>query len=264
MENLDPQYQQPHQHKNPPLFPKTGNAPLFPKVGLQLSCPNCNHQIIAEDININKEFAKCGNCNNVFSFEEDTNAPMRRRSEVFMPEAIELEEYQDELTMFYKWSKAKKISPFLIFFGLVWNGMMIPFVIAAIASGSLAFLLGISIHLMVGIGFIVYILLNFMNTTYITVDDFELSIEHRPFNFPFIAKNQYFDVQNIEQLYAKKYVTHQTNGRNVYAYGVFATLKNGEDLKIIGGFKNKNKALFIEQEVELFLGIKDKKMEGEV
>jgi hypothetical protein len=254
MEYKEPKYGQP-QHQN---------KPLFPKLGIQLNCPKCSHEIIADDLNIDKAIAKCKNCNNVFTFEESVTSPMRRRKEVFLPEEIEIDAYQDELTLFYKWRKAKGISPFLIFFGVIWNAMIIPFVIGAIMSGSLAFLLGISLHLMVGVSFIIYILTRLMNTTYITVDDYELSIEHRPFTIPFIAKNQYYNVQDIEQLYSKKYVSHQTNGVNIYAYAVHAQIVGGEDIKIIGGFKQKNKALFIEQEIELFLGVKDKKVAGEI
>lgn len=244
--------------------PQHQNQPIFPKLGIQLNCPKCNYEIISDDINIDKAIAKCKKCNNVFTFEKSVTNPMRRRKEVFLPEEIEIDAYQDEMTIFYKWRKAKGLSPFFVFFGVVWNAMMIPLAIAAIASGSLTFLLGISLHLMVGVGFLIYILTRLMNSTYITVDDYELSIEHRPFTIPFIVKNQYFDVRNIEQLYSKKYVSHQTNGVNVYAYAVHAQLKGGEELKIIGGFKQKNKALFIEQEIELFLGVKDKKVDGEI
>lgn len=240
------------------------NKPLFPKVGIQLNCPKCHHEIIADDISIDKGIAKCKNCNNVFTFEEELASHIPRRKEIFLPEEIEIDAYQDELTLFYKWRKAKGISPFFVFFGLVWNGMMIPFVIAAIVSGSLMMLLGISLHLMVGIGFLIYIFTRLMNSTYITVDDYELSIEHRPFTIPFIVKNQYYDVRNIEQLYSKKYVSHQTNGVNVHAYAVHARLVGGEEIKIIGGFKQKNKALFIEQEIELFLGVKDEEVDGEI
>ncbi len=253
-EYKEPEYEQ-HQHQN---------KPLFPKLGIQLKCPKCSHEIIADDINIDKTIAKCKNCNNVFTFEEEVNSPVRRRKEVFLPEEIEIDAYQDEMTIFYKWRKAKGISPFFVFFGLVWNAMMIPFVIGAIMSGSIVMLLGISLHLMVGIGFLIYIVTRLMNSTYITVDDYELSIEHRPFVIPFITKNQYFDVRDIEQLYSKKYVSHTTNGVPVHAYAVHAQLAGGKDLKIIGGFKQKNKALFIEQEIELFLGVKDKKVDGEI
>ena len=142
--------------------------------------------------------------------------------------------------------------------------MIIPFAIMAITSGNIAMLLGISAHLAVGIGLLIYIFTRLLNTTYITVDDQELSIEHRPFTVPLIAKDQYFDVRDFEQLYSKKYVSHQTNGRNIYVYGVYARLKNGEELRIIGGLKTKNKALFIEQEVEIFLGIEDTKVRDEV
>lgn len=248
MEKEKSQYKQPEQYKNRPLFPKTG---------LQLHCPKCDHDIIADDINIDRGLAKCRNCNNVFSFEEKLRTPLRKRKEVLMPEQIEIDEYEDEMTIFYKWRKAKGISPFFIFFGLFWNGMLIPFVLAAIASGELAFLLGISLHLMVGIGFIIFIMTRLMNTTYITVDDYELSIEHRPFVIPFLHKNQYYDVRSIKQLDAQKYVSHTSNNVPIHAYAVVAKFDDGDELKIIKGLKTQSKALFIEQEIELFLGIKD-------
>lgn len=254
MEYKEPKYDQ----------PKFQNKPLFPKLGVQLNCPRCHSEINANDINIDKAIAKCSNCNNVFSFEGEINSPIRHRKEVLLPEEIEIDAYQDELTLFYKWRKAKGMSPFLVFFGAVWNAMMIPFVVAAVASGSWTMLLGISLHLMVGIGFLIYIFTRLMNSTYVTVDDYELSIEHRPFTIPFIAKNQYYDVQNIEQLYAKKYVSHTTNDVKVYAYAVHAKMIGGEDVRIIGGFRHKNKALFIEQEIELFLGVKDEKVDEEI
>lgn len=254
MEYKEPEYDQP-QHKN---------RPLFPKVGFQLNCPKCNHDIIAEHINIDKTLAKCSNCNNVFTFEENIKSPMRRRSEVFLPENIEIEEYADEMTIFYHWRKAKKISSFLVFFGLLWNGILIPLAASAIATGSVEMLIGISFHLLVGVGFLIYILSRFLNTTYITVDDYELAIEHRPITIPFLNKNQYYDVRDFEQLYSKKYISHQVNGQNIYAYAVQAILKDGNDIRIIDGLKSKNKALFIEQEIELFLGIKDENVSGEI
>jgi len=243
-------YDRPERYKNRPTFPKTGT---------QLQCPKCDHHIIAEDININRGLAKCNNCNNVFTFEEKVNSPLRKRQEVLMPEEIEIDEYEDAVTIFYKWRKAKGLNPFLTFFGIAWNLFLIPFLVMAVASGSLTILLGISIHLMVGVGFLTYIVTRLMNSTYITVDEYELSIEHRPFAIPFIAKNKYYSVQNFKQLYTKRYVSHKTNDQNVYAFGVYASLKDGEEFRIIGALKSKNKALFIEQEIEHFLGIEDTK-----
>jgi hypothetical protein len=114
---------------------------------------------------------------------------MRRRKEIFLPKEIEIDVYQGELVMYYKWRKAKRISSFFIFFGLFWNRMMIPFVIAAIATGNSFMPLGISLHLMVRVIFLIYIISRLINTNYITVNDYKLSIEHRPFTIPFIVKN---------------------------------------------------------------------------
>ena len=252
----EPEYQDPN--------PQYANNPLFPKLGLQLACPRCAHEVPAEDINIDKLIAKCGNCNNVFAFEEEMKTPLRRRQEIFMPEEIELDEYADELTIFYKWRKAKGLHPGLVFFGVFWNLCLVPFLVIAVVSGNWFMLLGLSIHLSIGFGFLVHIITRLLNSTYITVNDHELAIEHRPFNIPYFHKNQYFDVRDIDQLYAKKYSTGSTNGQKTYEFGVFAKLVGGTDLKIIGGLKHQNKALFIEQEIEFFLGIKDKPVSGEV
>ena len=62
MKSKQTNYNQPERHKNRPLFPKTG---------VQLHCPKCESDILANDINIERGLAKCQNCNNVFSFEDE-------------------------------------------------------------------------------------------------------------------------------------------------------------------------------------------------
>ena len=41
-------------------------------------------------------------------------------------------------------------------------------------------------------------------------------------------------------------------------------LKNGRQLKLMDGMKNPDKALYIEQEIEYFLKIEDRRIPGEV
>jgi len=142
--------------------------------------------------------------------------------------------------------------------------MLLPFILAAFASGSLLTLLGISVHLLVGLGFLLNIILTLINSTYITVDDYELAIEHRPFALPFYSKNKYIDVKEIEQIYVNKYLSETVNGVKKYAYQIIAQLKNGEEVKVLKGFRHKDKALYVEQEIEIFLDIPDKAVKGEV
>ena len=244
--------------------PKSINQPLFPDVGLQLHCPNCSHDIPSSDININRSIAKCASCDTVFSFEKELKSPMRKRPEIFMPEEIEMFSVANELGIWYKWRKVKSLSYFLVFFTIVWNIIVFPMALAAIASGEWIALLGMSIHLLVGAGLLFYTFLQLINSTYITVDEYELAIEHRPIHLPFYYKNQYVNVRDIDQLYTKKYTaTKSKSGYKTHAYAVVVKLIGGKEIELLKEIKQKEKALFIEQEVELFLGIKDRHVDGE-
>ena len=240
------------------------NRSILPKLGMQINCPNCAEQIESDNINIDKGVAKCGNCNTVFSYKDDTHLSYRRRPEVFMPEEFEVLPLRSELSIHYKWRKTRSLSGGTVFFTLLWNAMLLPFILVAFASGNFLTLIGISVHLLIGLGFILNIILTLVNSTYITVDDYELAIEHRPFSLPFFSKNKYIDVKEIEQIYVSKYLSEKVNGVEKYAYQVIAQLKNGEEVKVLKGFRHQDKALYIEQEIEVFLDIPDKSVKGEI
>jgi hypothetical protein len=55
------------------------------------------------------------------------------------------------MTIFYQWQKAKTISSSLFFFELVWNAILLPIAASANATGRVEILVGMSIHLMVGV-----------------------------------------------------------------------------------------------------------------
>ena len=240
------------------------NRSILPKLGMQIDCPKCAEQVLSNNINIDKGVAKCKNCNTVFSYEDETHLSYRRRPEIFMPEEFEVLPLRSELSIHYKWRKTRSLGAGAVFAAVIWNVMLLPFVIAAVSSGSLITLLGISVHLMVGLGLIGNIILTLINSTYITVDDYELSIEHRPFSLPFVAQNKSIEVKNIKQVYVQKYTTAKVNNVPQYAFQIIAQLHNGEEVKVLKGFKHKNKALYVEQEIEIFLNIPDKKVAGEV
>ena len=62
----------------------------------------------------------------------------------------------------------------------------------------------------------------------------------------------------------KKYVSSTTNGVKNYAYSVNVVTFGREEKTILKGIKNRDKALYFEQEIERFLGIQDRKMPDEV
>ncbi len=238
----------------------------MPTLGSQLSCPNCESEIFSDDINIDKAIAKCSNCHTVFPFEEEVKKKSRggRRKEVFQPEGIEMFRLRSELNIDYKWRNTQSTNYFMLFFTMVWNAMILPSAFAAVMSGDLISLLFMSIHIGVGVWLLLGQLSKFINSTFITVDEHYLIIENRPISNPWF-KNKQIPVKNIEQVFVKKKNTGSVNGNPTYGYSVVAIEKRTKrEIPLIEGMSKSDKALFIEQEIEYFLGIEDRPIRGEV
>ncbi|MEM1319986.1 MAG: hypothetical protein AAGG75_06985 [Bacteroidota bacterium] len=229
---------------------------------LNLKCPECNHDIGGEDINIVKAIAKCNNCGALMTLEDNSLYPGRRRPEVYMPRGIEMLRLRDELNIDISWRKNGKNNAFLTLFAFIWNAVILPVAFFAILSGEFHMLIFMSLHLAVGIGMIYYLLTSFINTTYITVNDYRIHIEHRPLKVPFYPDKD-INIDDIKQLFVDKYVSSTTNGNKNYSYALSAVLRNGRRVKLLKGMQDAQQAQYIEQEVEAFLDIPDEEVKGE-
>ena len=227
---------------------------------MRLQCPSCKADIASEDININRLIAKCSQCNTVFEFEKTVREAPRQRPEIVMPPGIEAYHLLSELNLEIKWRQS--FSSFLAFFTIFWNGIVFIFVAAAIITGTYGMLLGVSIHLLVGLGLLYYMLTVMVNTTFITASNYRLLIEHRPLKLPFY-KNRDIPVTEIDQLHVERYVASTTNGKPNHAFGLYLLKKNGEKVRLLKGLRNPDQARYVEQEIERFLDIPDRKVADE-
>lgn len=225
-----------------------------------LTCPTCQSIVEAEGINIQKLIAKCAQCNTVFNFENrEPSAQPMERLDIPLPDGFLVEHYSSEMIIKIIWRKTRHLS-FYIIFTVFWNLITLPFVILAISSADWMLALMISLHVAVGIGFLLYTLALLMNTTSFDVSTHGIAIVTNPIRVP-LNPNRYLKSNELEQLYIDKYVASKTNGRPNYAYAVHAVVKGADKhLKLIKGLKNKNQALFIEHEVEKFLNIENKEV----
>jgi len=251
-----PQIEDQYQYKQP-------EDGLFKK-GIHLDCVECGTPVPARDININTSLAKCANCDSVFDFENEVRQWDRNRPEIFMPDGLEVLKLQSELDMQVSWMKSKprKGFGFMTFFAFMWNLILLPIVFTSILSGQFGILLGAGIHILVGLGLLGYIASVFVNTTDIVVDRRFIEISHRPIKLPFFKKHK-IPSQDIKQLYVSRYVSHRTNNVPSYAYALYAILHNGKKIQILKGM-NRETQLYIEQEIENYLEIKDSSVNGEV
>lgn len=228
---------------------------------LNLVCESCGAAIKGEGININSSLAKCSNCSTVFKIKEDHFFKHGRigRPEMIMPSGTDVLELSDSLDIRLDWLKSHPQGTlgFLTFFTIFWNGVLAIMVGGAFAAGSMGMIAFMSIHLLVGLGLIYYLATVYLNYTDIIVTDEYLEIDHRPVKNPFIRKKR-IESDDIDQLYVTKYVSSTTNNVPNYAYALYAILKtNGKKVSLIKGM-NRETQLYLEQEIERYLKIKDR------
>lgn len=234
---------------------------------LDLVCENCGSDIDGSNININSSLAKCGECNTVFSITDDHFFLHDRegRPEMIMPEGTDVLELNDSLDIRLDVLKSHSRGAlfFLTVFAIFWNGGIGIAAISAWASGSLASLSFMSLHLLVGIGLIYYLATVYLNYIDVIINNSYIEISHRPIKNPFI-RGKKIESSEIDQIYVSKYVSSTTNGKPNYAYGLYAIMKtNKKKVSLIKGM-NRETQLYLEQEIERYLRIKDRPVSGAI
>jgi hypothetical protein len=144
----------------------------------------------------------------------------------------------------------------------MWNLILLPFVIMMVVSGSWGLLLFLSAHLAVGMGLLWHLATIFMNRTSISINRERIRIRTYPLK-QFLWKDKDIDTRELKQLYVTQYVQSTTNGQPNHAYALYAILKDGEKISLLRGM-NKETQMYLEREVEGYLGIKNHRVEEEV
>ncbi|WP_373548238.1 hypothetical protein [Haliscomenobacter sp.] len=248
----------------------------------QLSCVTCGQLILAENVNLQNMVAKCRNCNAVFSFVpanadsskssilETVQALMKEANrgeggtlqrpsdgrKIEMPRGVITERDFGELRFIIPWRNTRRWGFFLLF-TIVWNAILTPFVVVGVATGEWIILLVTSLHLIVGVSFLLYTLGLLFNKTSIVVTSQGVDIKNGPIPIPF-NPNRFMAVRDIEQLFVEEYVPSKTNGQPDYTYAVTALTTSAERQRLVGGFSQSGHALYLEQEIETFLGIENR------
>jgi hypothetical protein len=91
-----------------------------------MNCPKCQALIPAEDVNLETLWAKCRNCDEVFSFAESAPAaapPRKRRLPAGQPEGFRVEELGQTQRITRRWFMPQ--AWFLIFFCLAWDSFLV-------------------------------------------------------------------------------------------------------------------------------------------
>jgi hypothetical protein len=185
---------------------------------------------------------------------------MDDRIEVGLPDKLEINRRGSEIEIVRTWFGSQVL--FITAFAVFWDGFLFSWysMLGEFKGGmdSMFFYFPL-IHVAVGVGITYYALCGWLNRTRITVGRGKVSVRHGP--LPWFG-NREMDSSAIKQLYAKEMISTSRNGTTV-SYDLNALTRDGRSIKFVGGLENSDQALYIEQEIEKFLGVKDGPVKGE-
>lgn len=218
----------------------------------KIHCPSCHNEVNSDNINLQNSFAKCSNCNVIFSIEEEMEKIKNKteaKQQYFRPEGIDLFYYQDELDITLDqhiqgldiW--AMTFSP-LIAIGLFMNFFL--------AENPISIYFPIVFSL-VAIYYIYKAINYYKYKTYIAVNDKFLSIKYRPNN---LKKDRNFVADDIDQLYLKP--SNEMPGH--YIIHMVINGMDGQKHEKLMAVNSLSKAKYLEQEIEKYLNIVDRKV----
>lgn len=234
---------------------------------MDLTCKRCGAKIISDDVNLERMVAKCQECNAVFSFADDfayagTLQEAYQKFNVARPKRMQIENLGGEMKITRRW-----FSPVLFFLipvCLFWNGFIVVFgfgsFLAADQGGGGAFSLCLLPHLAAGLFLAYFALASVINVTEVKINPAEFSVRHGP--LPWLG-NKRLAASDITQVYCKERVSRGRRSTSV-TYEVDAVTPANTTEKLLTGLNEPEEALFLEQEIERFLGVKDRPVPGEL
>ncbi|MEE2788328.1 MAG: hypothetical protein VX589_13380 [Myxococcota bacterium] len=240
---------------------------------MKLSCPACASAIVSTDINIEALVAKCSACDEVFAFgqffhsatasdDDGPKAPQIKAYEYAKPAGLSVREDESKIELTRRWFRLSALP--LLGFATVWDTLLVGWyaMVGAVPDvmGSL-FLVFPLIHVGVGIGLTYLGLAKVFNRTTIQANRQKIRVAHGPFRW---GKPREIHVSAIQKLYVHK-EHHRRRGQGIDnpKYAVHALLKGGGSVPLVDGLTGQFQALFIEQELERFLGLDTSGVIGE-
>lgn len=232
---------------------------------MKLDCPDCRSSVKSTDVNLDRMLATCSSCHSVFSFADKfpTASASRtvsfERPEIARPSSIKVTGTAKGLTLESGWFNFSYIP--MAFFCVAWDAFLINWYVTVLTTKGpwIAAVFPVA-HVAVGIGLTYSTLAGFLNTTKVDVHRDSLTVEHGPIPW---RGNRRIPVLDLEQLYCKEKVSTSRNGVQ-RTFAVMAILRSSEQIELLTGIDEQEKALFIEQQVERHLGITDRPVPGEL
>lgn len=234
---------------------------------MQVHCTHCGVQILADDLNIDTGIAKCRACNRVFSFLEAlrehsaAERPRLARADrpvVPQPRGIAIDDLGGRLRLARRWFRWPLL--FLVFFCAAWDSFLVFWYSIAFSENAPWIMVVFPVaHVAVGVGLTYFVLCGLLNRTVIDVESGRFTVRHGPLPWP---GNRTIDIADLKQLYCRRKLHSSRNGTSE-AFELHAILADGKQLKLVSGLDEAEHALYLEQQIEKHLGLRDAPVAGE-
>ncbi len=246
-----------------------------------LSCRACGAALSASDLDRRLAIITCSNCGSIFDLarRKDRETPDQSlvseapagRAPAAMPAGYVVSDNSGAggrtLTVTWRWFKVALV--FLIPFAIAWDSFLVVWYSMALGIGgettgapvAIDFLMVVFplAHVAAGVGITFMAVANLVNKTRLKVTPQQLTVRHFPLPF---WPSPTIPVADIEQLFITRKVSHGKNGTSV-SYELRAVTRENASLKLLGGIDDLESLLWLEQEVERVLDIRDRPVAGE-
>jgi len=227
----------------------------------------------ASDLDRRLGIVSCRHCGAIYDLTREDQRPLletpappppRRESMDRAPAALPSKfvvdmSHGDRLRIRWRWFRPMAL--FLVFFCIAWDGFLVTWYGLGLAMGDAPLIMFLFplVHVAVGVGLTYYTLALLVNTTTVAVSRGGLRVRHAPMPW---APSPTLRVTDLEQLYVERKVRHNKNGTSV-TFQLMAVTRDHSGRKLVGGLEELGQALYLEQEIERTLGIRDRPVAGE-
>mgnify|MGYP006948915101 CR=1 FL=1 len=228
----------------------------------ELKCKNCGAPLTESNLSLDIMVARCPHCESVFAIDpedEETDGKEPLKPRAALPRGWYLRDDDYRLLIQWRWFQWGHIVALM--FSIPWNTFVIFWMYKTLSMGVWFMSVFGLVHAGVGIGLVYYAFSGMLNSTLITADSESLQIRHRP--LPWVG-NRTIATADIRQLYCKEKVTQNKNGTSVTYELCALEGESHRTLPLIKGLADVEQAVFLEQELERHLHIRDRKVAGEV
>jgi hypothetical protein len=176
---------------------------------------------------------------------------------VGIPDRFEIHDSGASFWIQWKWPRLMALP--LAVFSIAWDAFLVSWYSGVLTREDVpaSMLLFPIPHVVVGL-VLPYVAMAFwLNSTFVGIEDRDLSVRHRPLPVPGQRTLRVGDVQQL-------FCVERTGRKGSVTYEVVARLVSGHERKLLGGLSTGREARFIEERIEARIGLTDRAIAGEL